>query len=102
MSGNDLGYEEVGQALGDMLATNSTLQQLNLSNNFVRFGSARAENKDRPAKFVRALSVGLRDNRALTALNLADNSIGGCYAAAYKGQALSNQTFTATPEGRCV
>jgi hypothetical protein len=151
-----------------MLATNSTLQQLNLSNNFVRFGSALAENKDRPAKFARALSVGLRDNgaissinllknqipveqaqelvkimqakenlitlcglrreeteldfssqnlgagdavliandisdmRALSVLNLASNSIGGYYTAAYEGQALRNQTFTATPEGTCI
>jgi Ran GTPase-activating protein (RanGAP) involved in mRNA processing and transport len=41
----------------------------------------------------------LHDNGALSVLNLASNSIGGHYTAAYKGQALSNQTLTATPEG---
>jgi hypothetical protein len=68
MSDNVLGCEEAGQALGDMLATNSTLQQLNLSNNFITSGSA--------TKFAQALSIGLRDNRALLFLDISDNNIG--------------------------
>jgi Ran GTPase-activating protein (RanGAP) involved in mRNA processing and transport len=76
MSDNNLGYEEAGQALGDMLATNSTLQQLNLSNCFVQLGSALAANKDRPAKFAQALSVGLRDNGAISLVDLSSNGIG--------------------------
>jgi hypothetical protein len=76
MSDNDLGCQEAGQALGDMLATNSTLQQLNLSNNFIALGTALAENKDRPAKFAQALSVGLRDNGAISLVDLSSNGIG--------------------------
>jgi Ran GTPase-activating protein (RanGAP) involved in mRNA processing and transport len=76
MSDNDLGYEEVGKALGGMLATNSTLQQLNLSNNFANYGSALAENKDRPAEFAEALSVGLRDNGAISSVNVLGNRLG--------------------------
>jgi hypothetical protein len=44
----------------------------------------------------------IKDMGALSVLNLASNSIGGYYTAAYEGQALSNQTFTATPEGTCI
>jgi hypothetical protein len=44
----------------------------------------------------------LDGNRALSVLNLASNSIGGYYTAAYEGQALRNQTFAATPEGTCI
>jgi hypothetical protein len=94
MSANGLKGTEAGKALGDAIAA-SVLKELNISG-----GKYNGQKCD--VEFVQTISVGLRDNGALSVLNLASNNIGGYYAAAYEGQALMNQAFTATPEGTCI
>jgi Ran GTPase-activating protein (RanGAP) involved in mRNA processing and transport len=64
MPDNDFYGTEAGEALGDMLAVNTVLKQLNLSNCNMRI------------KSIKAFAVGIRDNGALSSLNLANNNIG--------------------------
>jgi hypothetical protein len=70
---NGLGTKEAGRVLGDMLKANSVLKELDLSSNFVHPD----DGGDAPG-FVQELAVGIKDNRALSSLNLASNSIGTC------------------------
>ena len=62
-----------GKALGGMLAVNSTLQELDVSDNAERPSS------EGGSSFAQALRVGISGNGALTSLNLASNNIGGYY-----------------------
>jgi hypothetical protein len=64
MSNNDFYDTEAGKALGNMLAINIVLKQLDLSNCNMLVESTKA------------FAVGIRDNGALTALNLANNNLG--------------------------
>jgi Ran GTPase-activating protein (RanGAP) involved in mRNA processing and transport len=64
MSGNDFYDTEAGKALGDMLAVNTVLKQLDLSDCNMQIESTKA------------LAVGIRDNGAMTSLNLASNGLG--------------------------
>jgi hypothetical protein len=89
MSANGLKGAEAGKALGDAIAFNTVLKELNISG-----GQHQAQHCD--VEFVQTFSVGLRDNRALTSLNLASNGIGG-YFTGEKGYA--SYKFNATPEG---
>jgi hypothetical protein len=66
-----------------MLAANTVLKKLDLSSNHDGYNSHAVE-------FAQELAVGIRDNGALSSLNLASNSIGG-YFDAYG--------FYDTPEG---
>jgi hypothetical protein len=56
-----------------MLTTNSTLTELDVSDNWKGAGS------DGSAKFAKELAVGLRDNGALSSLNLSDNMLTEMY-----------------------
>lgn len=62
LSDNDLSDTRAGKALGNMLAANAVLQELDLS------GCSMYN-----AESVHAFVVGLRANKALTSLNIADN-----------------------------
>jgi hypothetical protein len=55
--------------LGEMLMANSMLKELDLSNNFVFTSGG-----DAPG-FAQELAVGIKDNGAMTSLNLANNEI---------------------------
>jgi hypothetical protein len=65
MSDNDFFATEAGKALGDMLAVNTVLKELDLSNCNMRIESTKA------------FAVGIRDNGAMTSLNLANNELCG-------------------------
>jgi hypothetical protein len=58
-----------GKAISDMLAANSTLKELDVSSN------ARIQASKGGPSFAQAISVGIRDNGALTSLNLSSNYI---------------------------
>jgi Leucine-rich repeat (LRR) protein len=64
MSANDFYGTEAGKALGDMLAVNTVLKQLDLSNCNMRI------------KSIKAFAVGIRNNGALLHLDISSNDIG--------------------------
>jgi Leucine-rich repeat (LRR) protein len=66
---NSLVNEQGGKVLSTMLTTNSTLTELDVSDNWKGAGS------DGPAKFAKELTVGLCDNGALTKLDISNNNI---------------------------
>jgi hypothetical protein len=64
------GGKEAGKALGDMLKHNSALKSIDLSSNL-------AGDYSKSLEFVKELAAGIRDNGAMTSLNLADNRLCG-------------------------
>ena len=70
MSKNDMKGAEAGKALGDALATNTVLKELDLSG---ESGTSARPNMD--FSFVEAFAPGLSDNGALTSLNLSSNNL---------------------------
>jgi hypothetical protein len=68
MSANGLVGAKAGKALGDAIAINTVLKDLDIS------GGQYGQQCD--VEFVQAFSVGLRDNGAMTSLNLASNELG--------------------------
>jgi hypothetical protein len=68
MSKNDIKGAEAGKALGDALAGNTVLKELDLS------GEQFHPNMD--IGFVKAFTPGLSDNGAMTSLNLSCNELG--------------------------
>jgi hypothetical protein len=81
ISGDFFPGAAAGKAIGNMLAGNRTLKDLDISKCCIDAESAQE------------ISLGLSDNGALTSLNLASNSIGGYH------HGYNNTQFTATPEG---
>jgi Leucine-rich repeat (LRR) protein len=59
-----------GKAISDMLAANSTLKELDVSSS----AQYRTASKGGPS-FAQAISVGIRDNGALTSLDISDNNL---------------------------
>jgi hypothetical protein len=74
---------EAGKALGDAIAVNTVIKELDIS------GGELWERCD--VEFVQAFAVGLRDNGAMTTLNLSGNAIGAYYD--------PNEGVVASPEG---
>jgi hypothetical protein len=72
MSANGLKGAEAGKALGDAIASNTVLKELDISG--VKYG---AEFRRCDAEFLQIFSVGLRDNGTLSSLNLASNHLCG-------------------------
>jgi hypothetical protein len=70
LRGNSLANEQGGKVLSTMLTINSTLTELDVSDNWKGAGYGG------PAKFAKELAVGLRDNGAISSLNLATNALG--------------------------
>jgi hypothetical protein len=68
LANNALLTKEAGKVIGDMLKGNSTLKELDLSSNY----DYQAGAKDGPG-FAQELADGIKDNGAMTSLNLADN-----------------------------
>jgi hypothetical protein len=68
---NSLGTKEAGKVLGEMLKVNSLLKELDLSDNYV-FPS---NGGDAPG-FAQELALGIKDNGALTKLDISNNFIG--------------------------
>jgi hypothetical protein len=68
MSNNRIKGAEAGKALGDALAGNTVLKELDLS------GRETWTNMD--IGFVKAFTPGLSDNGAMTSLSLASNRLG--------------------------
>jgi hypothetical protein len=75
LKANRLLTAEAGQILSDMLATNSVLKELDVSDN--NWDDGVKYLGDGPG-FARALSVGIKDNGALTDLKISANDIGVC------------------------
>ena len=76
MANNEMATKEAGQALAGALAGNSVLKELDVSGN-----DWYSNNTDRGdgAGFAQELAVGVKNNGALTSLNVSDNSLGGYY-----------------------
>jgi hypothetical protein len=73
---NRLATKESGKALAQALASNSTLKELDVSsNNWMEYGTYGRFMGDGPG-FAQELAVGIKDNGALSVLNLASNGIG--------------------------
>jgi hypothetical protein len=72
LANNELATEEnaktAGEALGDMLKGNVVLKELDVSSNGRRKGSANG------VSFAVGISQGLSDNKALTSLDISNNS----------------------------
>jgi Leucine-rich repeat (LRR) protein len=92
LKSNKLLTKEVGRALAQALANNSTLKELDVSsNNWMEHESFGKWMGDGPG-FAQELAVGIKDNGALLSLDLSSNDIG----AYYDGQ---QGKMIATPEG---
>jgi hypothetical protein len=70
MSANGLKGAEAGKALGDAIATNTSLKELDIS-------GSEYDDQTCDVEFVQTFSVGLRDNGAMTSLNLSSNELTG-------------------------
>ena len=70
LSKNALLTKDAGKVIGDMLKGNSTLKELDLSSNY-SFGAGAT---DGPG-FAQELADGIKDNGAMTSLNLSGNAI---------------------------
>ena len=79
---NKLCNKEAGKTLATMLAGNTTLKELDVSNNTYYQCDIRG--------FAQELANGIKSNGALTSLNISANSIGGYWKSGY---------LIATPEG---
>ena len=71
---NRLATKEGGKALAQALANNSTLKELDVSSNIWKDEYGNCEG-DGPG-FAQELAVGVKDNGAMTSLNLASNQLG--------------------------
>jgi Leucine-rich repeat (LRR) protein len=76
MSCNKMASEEVGRALGDAIASNSTLTELDISNSCDTAGWAAGHGSNSGPGFAKGITDGLRANGALTSLNMSNNNIG--------------------------
>jgi Ran GTPase-activating protein (RanGAP) involved in mRNA processing and transport len=73
---NRLATKEGGKALAQALASNSTLKELDVSsNNWMQYGTYGDWMGDGRG-FPQELAVGIKDNGALSVLNLAENNLG--------------------------
>jgi Ran GTPase-activating protein (RanGAP) involved in mRNA processing and transport len=75
MSCNKMASEEVGKALGDAIASNSTLTELDISNSCDTAGWAAGHGSNNGPGFAKGITDGLRANGALTSLNISGNRI---------------------------
>ena len=69
MGANGFKGEEAGKALGDAIAVNSVLKELDLS-------GGEYDDQQCDAEFAKGFSAGLGANGALTSLNLSENYFG--------------------------
>ena len=74
LKNNRLATKEAGRALATALAANSVLKELDLSSNAWEYDAYDDVHAD-GAGFAQELAVGIKDNGAMTSLNLASNSI---------------------------
>jgi hypothetical protein len=74
LSENCMASKEAGTALADAVKANSTLKQLDVSDNLVKGRWGRATGGDGPG-FMQKLAVGIKDMRVLSCLNLARNDL---------------------------
>ena len=72
MGANGIQGEEAGKALGDAIAVNSVLKELDLS-------GGEYDDQQCDAEFAKGFSAGLGANGALTSLNISANQLGGYY-----------------------
>jgi hypothetical protein len=98
MSKNGLLTKEGGEILVKMLKTNSVLKDLNVSQ--IGWGLSISE-EDGPG-FAQKLAVGIKDNGALTSLDISDNKLA---RGAYKGDGWdpnSDASYATDTTGICV
>jgi hypothetical protein len=69
LAANGFTRAEAGKALGDAIAANTALKELDISGG--EYSHTRCD-----VEFVQTISAGLRDNGAMTSLNLAENYMG--------------------------
>ena len=82
MAKNNLCNKAAGKALANMLAGNTTLKELDVSDNE---GSGAYDGQG----FAQEIANGVKNNGALTNLNLSTNSLGGYYV---EGRWISDMT----------
>ena len=68
MGANGIKGEEAGKALGDAIAVNTVLKELDLS-------GGKSDSQKCDAEFAKGFSVGLGASKALSSLDLSQNSI---------------------------
>ena len=73
MANNDMATKEAGEALRQALANNSVLKELDISSN--GFYNSSSDKSDGPA-FARGIADGVKNNGALTSLDVSNNKIG--------------------------
>jgi hypothetical protein len=83
LSGNGITGAQAGKALGDAIAGNTVLKELDISGD---------EYYKCDVEFVKAFAVGLHDNGALTKLVLEDNKLATSEAGEALGEALKGNT----------
>ena len=75
MGSNDMATKEVGKAIAEALAQNSVLKELDLSSNNWDDTQDGGTKGDGPG-FAKELADGIKNNGAMTSLNLSHNSLG--------------------------
>jgi hypothetical protein len=76
MPQNNIHGAEAGKAFADMLAQNTVLKELDLSNQQGAGSKLQWGGKALDAAFAKEFAVGISNNRALTSLDVSGNSIG--------------------------
>ena len=72
LKNNALGTKEAGKVLGEMLKENSVLKELDLSDNRYHYGGGIYRTDP---EFAEELAAGIKDNRALSKLDVRNNNI---------------------------
>lgn len=75
MSNNNMASKEAGKALGEVLAANSTLQELDISNSCDITWAASHGTNNGPG-FASGIANGIENNGVMTSLNISGNGIG--------------------------
>jgi hypothetical protein len=79
---NRLATKEGGKALAQALANNSTLKELDVSsNNWNEYSDNSGAWMGDGSGFAKELAVGIKDNGAMTSLNISQNGLGDVGAA---------------------
>ena len=87
MGNNRIATKEAGKAIAEAMAHNSVLKELDLSsNNWDHSMFVGGDKGDGPG-FAKELADGLKNNGALTSLNISNNMLGGKYSDGSGGDA---------------
>jgi Leucine-rich repeat (LRR) protein len=95
LADNRLGNKESGKALAEALATNSVLKELDLSSNDLSSIYSYHLSHDHTAEFAAELAIGIKDNGALTILDVSANKLcDGAFGMDDLGPAIAHSKIT--------